>query len=81
MALAQRAKAYRYALIATAFSCLGGVFGWLIGFYAYEAVAKPVLEFYGKLDTFEALRGSASADTLLLMLITSGLAHLPRSRS
>lgn len=77
MVLAQRAKAYRYALIATVFSCLGGVFGWLIGFFAYEAVAKPVLEFYGKLDTFEALRGTASADTMLLMLVTSGLAHLP----
>lgn len=77
MVLARRERAWRYALIATVFSCLGGIFGWLIGFYAYEAVAKPVLEFYGKLDTFEALRGSSSADTILLMLVTSGLAHLP----
>ena len=77
MVLARRDRAWRYALIATVFSCLGGIFGWLIGFYAYEAVAKPVLEFYGKLDTFEALRGSSSADTILLMLVTSGLAHLP----
>lgn len=77
MVLARRDRAWRYALIATVFSCLGGIFGWLIGFYAYEAVAKPVLEFYGKLDTFESLRGSSSADTILLMLVTSGLSHLP----
>ena len=77
MVLARRDRAWRYALIATVFSCLGGIFGWMIGFYAYEAVAKPVLEFYGKLDTFEALRGSSNADTILLMLVTSGLAHLP----
>ena len=77
MVLARRDRAYRYALVATIASVLGGIFGWMIGYFAYEAVAKPVLEFYGKLDTFEALRGSSNADTILLMLVTSGLAHLP----
>ncbi|MGB3389370.1 MAG: DedA family protein, partial [Pseudaminobacter sp.] len=51
--------------------------GWFLGHYAYEAVAKPVLEFYGKLDDFEALRASSGVGFILLMLITSGLAHLP----
>ncbi len=77
MAIARRDRAYRYALVATVASVLGGILGWMIGYFAYETVAKPVLEFYGKLDTFEALRGSSNADTILLMLITSGLAHLP----
>lgn len=77
MVLARKDRAYRYALVATVASVLGGILGWMIGYYAYEAVAKPVLEFYGKLDTFESLRGSASADAILLMLVTSGLAHLP----
>jgi membrane protein YqaA with SNARE-associated domain len=77
MVLARRDRAYRYALIATVASVLGGILGWMIGYFAYETVAKPVLEFYGKLDTFEALRGSSNADTILLMLVTSGLAHLP----
>jgi membrane protein YqaA with SNARE-associated domain len=77
MALARPERAWRYALVATAASVLGGIAGWLLGFYAYEAVAKPVLEFYGKLDTFEALRTSSSRDAILLMLVTSGLAHLP----
>jgi membrane protein YqaA with SNARE-associated domain len=36
-----------------------------------------VLEFYGKLDTFENLRTSSNRDAILLMLVTSGLAHLP----
>ena len=36
-----------------------------------------MLEFYGKLDDFEALRASGGAGLILLMLITSGLAHLP----
>jgi membrane protein YqaA with SNARE-associated domain len=77
MAIARPERAYRYAIIATVFSVLGGIAGWLIGFYAYEAVARPILEFYGKIDTFEALRHSSSRDAILLMLVTSGLAHLP----
>ena len=77
MAIARPDRVYRYALIATVASVLGGILGWFIGYYAFEAIARPVLEFYGKLDTFEALRGSSNADTILLMLVTSGLAHLP----
>src|SRR5262249_47532174 len=45
---------------------------------AYDVIAKPILEFYGRLDDFEALRSSAaSRDAVLLLLVTSGLAHLP----
>lgn len=77
MAIARRDRAYRYALVATIASVLGGIAGWLIGHYAYEAVARPILEFYGKLDAFESLRTSSNRDAVLLMLVTSGLAHLP----
>jgi len=77
MALSRPERAYRYALVATAASVLGGIAGWFLGHYAYEAVAKPVLEFYGKLDDFEALRMSSGTGFILLMLVTSGLSHLP----
>jgi membrane protein YqaA with SNARE-associated domain len=77
MVLARRDKAWRYAFIATAASVLGGIAGWFLGHFAYEAIARPILEFYGKLDAFEAMRSSSSRDAILLMLVTSGLAHLP----
>jgi membrane protein YqaA with SNARE-associated domain len=77
MALSRPDRAYRYAIVATAASVLGGIAGWFLGHYAYEAVARPVLEFYGKFDEFEALRLSSGVGFILLMLITSGLAHLP----
>jgi membrane protein YqaA with SNARE-associated domain len=78
MVLARRDRAWRYALVATVTSVLGGILGWYLGHYAYEAIARPVLEFYGRLEDFEALRTSAtSRDAILLLLITSGLAHLP----
>lgn len=80
MALSRPDRAYRYALIATVASVLGGIAGWFLGFYAYEAVAKPILESYGKLEAFEQLRVSAATSGtgfIILMLVTSGLAHLP----
>ena len=77
MALARPEKAWRYALTATVASVLGGIAGWLIGHYAYEAFAKPILMFYGKLDSFEALRASVSYEMIVMLLVTSGLAHLP----
>ena len=77
MALSQPKRAYRYALVATTASVLGGIAGWMLGYFAYETIAKPILEFYGKLDEFEALRASSGFGLILLMLVTSGVAHLP----
>ncbi len=77
MALSRRDRAYRYALVATVASVLGGIAGWMLGYFAYDNIAKPVLAFYGKLDTFESLRASVSFEMILLLLVTSGLAHLP----
>ena len=77
MALAKPARAYRYAIIATVASTLGGIAGYILGWYAYDAIAKPVLELYGKLDDFEALKACTGEDTLMVLLLTSGLSHLP----
>ena len=77
MCLARPERAMRYALIATITSVLGGIFGWLIGLYLFDLIARPVLEFYGKMAAFDALKGSTGEGTILLMLVTSGLSHLP----
>jgi membrane protein YqaA with SNARE-associated domain len=77
MALARPGRAYRYALVATLASTLGGIAGYFLGLLAYDVAARPILEFYGKLAAFEQLRACTGEDTLLLLLVTSGLAHLP----
>lgn len=77
MALSRPDRAYRYAAIATAASVLGGIAGWMLGYFAYETVAKPILEFYGGLQRFEELKNGAGFGFILLMLVTSGAAHLP----
>ena len=77
MALARPERAYRYAIVATVASTLGGIAGYFLGYFAYDALAKPILEFYGKLAEFEQLRQCTGEDTIMLLLVTSGLAHLP----
>jgi membrane protein YqaA with SNARE-associated domain len=77
MALARPERAYRYAIVATVASVLGGIAGYFLGYLAYDALARPILEFYGKLDEFEQLRRCTGEDTIMLLLVTSGLAHLP----
>ncbi|WP_429811605.1 YqaA family protein [Ensifer sp. B1-9] len=77
MALARPERAWRYALVATIASVLGGIAGWYLGHYAFDTLARPLLEFYGKLDTFEHLKASVDSEMLALLLVTSGLAHLP----
>jgi membrane protein YqaA with SNARE-associated domain len=77
MALARPERAYRFALVATLASTLGGIAGYILGSLAYEAIAQPVLEFYGKLAEFERLKNCAGENTLMVLLVTSGLAHLP----
>lgn len=47
MVLATPAKAYRIAGLATVASVLGGYFGYLIGVFGYDLIAKPILTFYG----------------------------------
>jgi membrane protein YqaA with SNARE-associated domain len=77
MSLARPQRAWRYALVATVASVLGGIAGWALGYYAFETIARPILEFYGKLDAFDRLRTGVTYETVVLLLITSGLAHLP----
>jgi membrane protein YqaA with SNARE-associated domain len=77
MGLARPERAYRYALIATLASTAGGIAGYFLGAFAYDALARPVLAFYGKLTEFEQLRACTGEDTIMLLLVTSGLAHLP----
>lgn len=79
MCAAQPDRAMRFAAIASVTSVLGGIFGWGIGYYAFEFIAHPLLVFYHKLDAFEALRADVAGSIwlILVLLITSGLAHLP----
>ena len=57
MVLATPKKAWRIAGVATCASVLGGYFGYAIGVYFFDWLAKPMLEFYGYLKQFEEFQG------------------------
>lgn len=79
MVMMRRDLAYRYALIATVASVLGGIFGYFIGKYAFEALALPVLEKLGKINSFNHYKDLVQHDIYLLwgLLLSSGLSHIP----
>jgi len=52
MVLANRKKAWMIALICTVASVLGGILGYGIGAYLFEAVGQPVLDLYQYSDKF-----------------------------
>ena len=57
MCLAHPPQAFRYAFICTAASVLGALLGYAIGYFLFEAIGQPILEFYGagaKFDSFAA---------------------------
>jgi membrane protein YqaA with SNARE-associated domain len=46
LALGASHRSMRFALVCTAGSLIGGVIGYGIGFYGYEAIGKPIIELY-----------------------------------
>ncbi len=47
MVLAARAKAWRIAFVCSVASVLGGIAGYGIGYFLFEAVGQPIVDFYG----------------------------------
>ncbi len=56
MVLANRQRAWRIAAVCTLASALGGLFGYAIGLWLFDAVGQPLLELYGSEDKFVAFQ-------------------------
>jgi membrane protein YqaA with SNARE-associated domain len=56
MVLAARTQAWRIAAVCTVASVLGGLAGYGIGAFLFEALGRPLLEFYGYAGKFESFR-------------------------
>lgn len=56
MILADRARAFRHALVATIFSVLGGLAGYAIGYFLFEQVAQPLIDLYNYAEPFARFR-------------------------
>lgn len=58
MIIAAPRRAWRYAAIATVASVIGGYLGYAVGYFAFLAIGRPILEFYHMMDRYEALKAS-----------------------
>ena len=56
MILALPDKAWKIAGLATVASVVGGFFGYGIGVFFFDLIAKPILTFYGYMQQFEVLK-------------------------
>ena len=55
MGLARRERVFRYALVTTVFSVVGGLAGYAIGWLLYDTIGQAIVAFYGlekKFSTF-----------------------------
>jgi membrane protein YqaA with SNARE-associated domain len=49
-------KSFKYAAICSVASVLGGILGYYIGFYSYEAIGKPIVDFYHGQEIMNAIK-------------------------
>lgn len=76
MCLARPDRAFRYAMICTIASVVGGMAGYLIGWGLYEALAAPVIRFYQYEAQYEAFKALFDEYGLWVILI-KGLTPIP----
>ncbi len=57
MCLASRDKALRYALICTAASVAGGLFGYALGAFFFDTLGQGILNFYGIQSEYAQFKG------------------------
>lgn len=56
MVLAAPSKAWRIATVTTIASVLGGAFGYAIGVFFFDLIARPILTFYGYMHQFDIFK-------------------------
>ena len=76
MVLAHRDRAWAMAAVCTVASVLGGILGYIIGYFLFEAVGRPILDFYGFQDEFQRFADAYNRWGLWIILI-KGLTPIP----
>jgi membrane protein YqaA with SNARE-associated domain len=76
MVLARRDKAWAYATICTAASVVGGVIGYMIGFFLFDSIGAYILNLYGYQQAFESF-ASRYNDYGVWIVLIAGLTPFP----
>ena len=76
MVMARRDHAWRLATLATVTSVLGGLFGYLIGYFLFDQVGQHILDFYHLQEKFIKMKGWFDEYGVWLVLL-AGVTPIP----
>jgi membrane protein YqaA with SNARE-associated domain len=76
MMLARPRDAWRIAAIATISSVAGGMLGYAIGFWGFDFIGRPILEFYHAMNRYDALKAGFDQWGAWIIII-KGLTPIP----
>jgi membrane protein YqaA with SNARE-associated domain len=76
IALLKPRLSFRYALICSIGSVLGGMFGYLIGFQFYELIGKKIIEFYHLQQQYDAVKTMYDKNAFVAIAI-AGFTPIP----
>lgn len=71
LCLARPERSWRFAAIATVFSVLGGIAGYLIGALAFSTLGAEIVDFYGSAEEFNDLTSRFNAAGLEWILLAT----------
>ncbi|HLE31379.1 MAG TPA: YqaA family protein [Bacteroidota bacterium] len=76
LAISVPAKSFRYALVCSVGSVLGGMFGYLIGLEFYDLVGRKIIEFYSLQEQYAAVKILYDQNAFLAIAI-AGFTPIP----
>ena len=76
MALANREKAWRYALICTAGSVIGGLLGYAIGAWLYDSLGQWIIQTYHMQEAFQRFHDEFN-EWGVYVILAKGLTPIP----
>ena len=76
MCLAKPERSWWYALNCTIASVLGSLLGYAIGYFVFETVGMPILEFYGVTEKFDIFAENFNEQGWIVVLL-AGFTPLP----
>lgn len=76
MCLSRPDRAFRYAFICTVASVLGALLGYAIGYFLFETIGQPILNFYGLGEDFAGFSEQFNDQGWIIVLL-AGFTPLP----
>lgn len=76
MVIARPRRAFLFAALATLASVAGGFLGYAIGYFLFDAIGRPLLQFYDAMDKYEALKAAFNEWGVWIILL-KGLTPIP----